>query len=341
MGDGSPNRLQDAGPRIGVAAPAARPRSGRRGPVNILVGIATILLVVGIFVTWANRLLFSPDAWSNTSTQLLQSPKVRAATANYIVDQIDAHVHIPRLLDSGLPSQLRGLAPSASDALRDAAVQGVELALKEPQVQAAWAEANRAAARALVTVVNGGSGGVDTRQGLVTLHLGATADRAASQLGLGRGLTSRLPANMADLTVFRSDQLLFVQDVGKAIRGLALLLTILVPFLYVLAIMLTPGRRRRTLMTIGFSWVLAGVAVLLLRVVIGSQVAGALTDNASLQVTIRDVFSIATTTVGHVAGVVIAVGGVLILAAWFAGPARAARFARQAIPPRANTSVRG
>ena len=341
MGDGSPNRLQGAGPRPGVTAPAARRRSGRRWPVNLLVGIATILLVVGIFVTWANRLLFSPSAWSNTSTQLLQNPRVRAATANYIVDQIDAHVHVSRLLDSGLPSQLRGLAPSASHVLRDAAVQGVELALQEPQVQAAWAEANRAAARALVTVVNGGSGGVDTRQGLVTLNLGATAERAAAHLGLGPELTSRLPANTANLTVFRSDQLLFVQDVGKAVRGLALVLTILVPLLYVLAIVLTPGRRRRTLMTIGLAWVLAGVAVLLLRVIIGSQLAGALTDDASLQVTIRDVFSIATTTVSHVAGVVIAGGGVLILAAWFAGPARAARLARQAIPRRANTSVRG
>ena len=58
--------------------------------------------------------------------------------------------------------------------------------------------------------------------------------------------------------------------------------------------------------------------------------------------TIRDVFSIATTTVSRVADVVIAGGGVLILAAgWFAGPARAARLAREAIPPRANTSARG
>ena len=40
--------------------------------VDVLIGVTTLLLVVGIFATWANRLLFSPDNWSKTSTQLLQ-----------------------------------------------------------------------------------------------------------------------------------------------------------------------------------------------------------------------------------------------------------------------------
>ena len=338
--DGSPTQVEDAAPLETVTLPIApavsKPAQKRRHrprPFDALIVFTTILLVVGIFATWANRLLFSPDNWSNTSTQLLQNPNVRGTTANYIVDQIYANVDVPRLIRSGLPTQFQALAAPISGALRDAAVQGVGLALTEPHVQTLWAQANRVAAQTFDAVVNGGRGVVGTKQGAVTLDLGSIVDNSASRLGLPSGLSSKLPANIASLTVFRSNQLLFVQDIGKAIKSLALFLTILVPVLYALAIVLTPGRRRRTLMTIGFAGVFAGGAVLLLRSILGSQIAGALTDDASLHATIRDVYAIATAILSDVAGAVIALGIVLILAAWFAGPARPARRAREAIAP--------
>lgn len=338
--DGFPTQLEDADPRDALAVPVPPPvakpaRTRRRGtaPFNALIVFTTILLVVGVFATWANRLLFSPDNWSNTSTQLLQNANVRATTANYIVNQIYAHVDVPHLIQSGLPTQFRGLAAPISGALRDAAVQGVGLALTEPHVQSLWAQANRVAAQTFDTVVNGGKGVVGTKQGAVTLDLGSIVDNSASRLGLPSGLSSKLPANIANLTVFKSNQLLFVQDIGKAIKSLALYLTILVPLLYALAIVLAPGRRRQTLMTIGFAAVFAGGAILLLRSILGAQVGGALTADASLQVTIGDVYSIATAILSDVAGAVIAGGIVLILAAWFAGPARLARLGREAIAP--------
>ena len=340
LDDGAPTQLDHAGLPEAVTAPIAPPVSEpprtqrvRSRPFNALIVFTTILLVVGIFATWANRLLFSPDNWSNTSTQLLQNPNVRATTANYIVNQIYANVDVPHLIQSGLPTQFQALAAPISGALRDAAVQGVGLALTEPHVQSLWAQANRVAAATFDAVVNGGKGVVGTKQGAVTLDLGAIVDNSATRLGLPSGLSAKLPANIASLTVFKSNQLLLVQDVGKAIKGLALFLTILVPVLYALAVVLTPGRRRRTLMTIGFAGVFAGAAILLLRSILGSQIGGALTPDASLQVTIGEVYSIATAILSDVAGAVIALGIVLILAAWFAGPARAARLGREAIAP--------
>ena len=332
--------MEDTSPQDAVTVPdsslgsvPARTRRERVRIVNVLIVFTTTLLVVAIFATWANRLLFSPDNWSNTSTQLLQNANVRATTANYVVTQIYAHVDVPGLIKKGLPSQFQGLAGPASGALRDAAVQGVGLLLTEPHIQSLWARANRVAAESFVAAVNGGRGAIGTRGGVVTLDLAAIADSAATQLGLPSGLTSKLPANIATLTVFKSDKLSLIQNVGKAIKGLALWLTILVPLLYALTIWLTPSPRRRTLMKIGFAGVLAGGAILLLRSIMGSQVAGAITDDASLQVTIRDVYSIATSILSDVAGAVIAGGIVLILAAWFAGPARAARVGRGAIAP--------
>ena len=67
-----------------------------------------------------------------------------------------------------------------------------------------------------------------------------------------------------------------MQDGGKALKGLALLLTIIVPLLYALAIALARGFRRRTLMTVGIAIVFAGVIVFVGRNIIVSQVTDSL-----------------------------------------------------------------
>jgi predicted phage tail protein len=135
------------------------------------------------------------------------------------------------------------------------------------------------------------------------------------------------------LTVLKSNQLKFIQNVGKAIKGLALVLTILVPILYVLAIALARGRRRRMLMNVGLSGILGGVLVLLARSLLVNKIPTALTNDDSLQLTIQAVVAINTAILSQIAGAVIAGGAVLVASGWFAGPAKVAIRARQAIAP--------
>ena len=339
--DGQSNGAQDGadGARPPASAteatvPAARRISrGRSWGPNVLISLTTVLLVVGMFAIWANRLLFNPDNWSNASTQLLQHPEVRSGTANYLVDQLYANVDVAGLLRSGLPTQLQALAAPAAGALRNGAVQGAELALARPRVQNLWARANRAADRAFIAIVHGGKGPVRVNQGAVTLNLGPILDDVASRLGLPSNLSAKLPANVANLTVFRSDQLRFVQNAGNAIQALALWLTILVPMLYALALALAGGVRRRTLMTIGFAGVFAGVVVLFGRSFLATQITNSLTTDAALRPAIRTTIGVATELLVEVAGAVIFIGVVVIAAALFAGPARAARTAREWIAP--------
>jgi Short C-terminal domain len=301
--------------------------------VDILIGVTTILLVVCVFATWANRLLFSPDNWSKTSTQLLQDANVRSSTANYLVDQLYANVDVAGLLKQNLPTQFQGLAGPAAGALRNAAVQGAELALSRPRVQQLWAQANRAADQTFIDVVNGRKGAIGINQGEVTLDLASILNNIASRLGLPSGVASNLPPSVANLVIFKSNQIKYVQNGGKAIKGLALWLTIIVPLLYILALFLAKGHRRRTLMTIGLAGILAGILVLLGRSILQGQIATGLTDDASLQVTIRHVYAISTAILKDVAGAVVFIGILLVAAAWFAGPARPAFVARQAIAP--------
>jgi hypothetical protein len=314
-------------------AEAAKPSRGRRILVDVMISVATILLVVGVFAVWANRLLFSPDNWSNTSSQLLANPTIRQTTSNYIVDQIYANVNVAALLRSGLPTQLDPLAAPAAGALRNAAVQVVDQALQRPRVQQLWEQANRAADQLFIHVVNGGKGAVAVNNGAVTLDLGSIVDNIAGRLGLPAGISAKLPPNIANLTVIQSDHLSFVQKVGKAIKGLALWLTILVPILYALAIVLARGRRRRALMTIGFAGVLAGVLVIVGRNILETQLTNAITSDASLRPTVAATLAINTAILGQVAGAVIVGGLVLVAAAWIGGPARPAVATRRAIAP--------
>jgi Short C-terminal domain len=346
--DGSQNPAGQTEPvqTVGAApasAEAAESVSGESSPwvssrarriwVRVLIGVTTLLLIVAMFSVWANRLLFSPDNWSNASTQLLQNPDIRSTTANYLVDQLYSNVDVAGILKSGLPTQFQGLAGPAAGALRNAAVSGTELALGRPRVQALWAQANRAADQSFIAIVNGGNGHVKVNQGAVTLNLGAILDNIASRLGISVSVSSKLPPNVANVTVFKSDQLKIVQNGGKAVKGLALWLTILCPVLYALAILLASGHRRRTLMTVGFAALFAGVLVLFGRRFLETQIPNSLTDDASLRPAIRATIAISTGLLKEVATAVIFVGVILVVAAWFAGPAGIARTGREAIAP--------
>ena len=128
----------------------------------------------------------------------------------------------------------------------------------------------------------------------MTLDLASILNNLASRLGLPSGIASKLPPSVANLVIFKSNQIKYVQNGGKAIKGLALWLTIIVPLLYLLALFLAKGHRRRTLMTIGFAGIFAGVLVILGRSILQGQIATGLTSDASLQVTIGHVYSIST-----------------------------------------------
>jgi hypothetical protein len=316
------------------AAPAA-PRVSRRrlALVDAVIALATVLTVVGMFAVWANRLLLNPDNWASTSTQLLSNPQIRSATANYLVDQLYANVDVAAVLRQHLPTQLQPLAGPAAGALQNVAVQGAELALSRPRIQNLWSTANRAADQAFVTIVNGGRGPVGVNQGAVTLDLGAITDQIASRLGLPSNISSKLPASIAHLTVLHSNQLQSVQDLGQAVKNLALWLTILSPLAYALAIFLAGAHRRRTLMSVGFAVILAGLVGIAGRQVIEHVVVSGLVQDASQRPAVDAAIGIGTQMLATIAGALILIGAVLAAAAWFAGPAGPAVAGRRALAP--------
>jgi hypothetical protein len=300
--------------------------------VHALVWGTTVLAVVAIFAVWANRQLLNPDNWADTSTKLLQNAEVREATSNYLVDQLYANVNVSQELSAKLPAQLQPLAGPIAGAIRNLANEAALRALANARVQEAWKTANRAADQTFVSIVEGGKGAVSTNGGEVSLNLASITAEITNRLGLPN-VSSKLPPNVAKLKILKSNQLKFVQDAGNALKSLALLLTIIVPLLYALAIFLARGRRRRTLMSVGAAIIFAGVLVLAGRALLESQVTDSLVKVEANKPAVKAVMSIATGMLSEIAGAFVIVGIPLIAAAWFAGPARVAVKARRAIAP--------
>ena len=339
--DAAPTEVQSAGAAGGAArsqATEARhgepspPTRGRVWLVRVLIWVTTVLAVLAIFAVWANRQLLNPDNWANTSAQLLQNAAVRDATSNYLVNQLYANVDVAGELKAKLPTQLQPLAGPIAGALRNVATTAAEKALAAPRVQDIWKQANKAADQTFVNIVNGGKGAVQVNGGEVSLNLAAIVADITDRLGLP-DISSKLPPSVANLKILKSNQIKLVQDVGNALKGLALLLTIMVPLLYALAIWLARGYRRRTLMNVGIAIVFAGVLVFLARTVIVSQVTDSLVKTDSVRPAANAVISIATSMLSEIAGAFVIVGVPLIAAAWFAGPARLAVRGRRAIAP--------
>ena len=328
-GDAAPGSSDSARPAPADGPPVTR---GRRILVQVLIWGTTLLAVLAIFAVWANRQMLNPDNWANTSTKLLQNEEVRDATSNYLVNQLYANVNVEQELKAKLPAQLAPLAGPLSGALHSLADEAAKRALASPRVQEVWKRANRAADQSFVTIVNGGKGAVAITGGQVTLNLALVVSDITNRLGLPN-VSSKLPASVAHLKILKSNQLKLVQDIGKTLKSLALLLTIIVPLLYALAIGLARGFRRRTLMTVGIAILAAGIVVFLARNILVTQVTDSLVKTESVKPAAHAVLTIATSMLSEIAGAFIIVGIPLIAAAWFAGPARLAVDARRRIAP--------
>jgi hypothetical protein len=332
----------DPAPR-GVKAPSsggapevasAAPNGGaHRIWVRVILVLATVLAILSICAIWANRQLMNPTNWSKTSTELLRKQTIRSAVSGYLIDELYANVDVPEQLQSGLPPRLAPLAGPLSGALHNLAEQGAERALELPRVQDGWRKANYAADQALVTIVKGGGSRVQINGGTVSLNLRQIVADLAQRLGLPEGVAEKLPASVADLKIITSSQLGLVRNLAKALHALALWLTIVTFLLYALAIFLARGHRRRTLMWVGSSLVVAGLFVLLARKIGQGQIVSAITSDASIEPAANDAYSVATSLLVQVSSASIIIGIPLILAALLAGPARWALSARRFLAP--------
>ena len=82
---------------------------------------------------------------------------------------------------------------------------------------------------------------VETEEGEVTLNLGGLVTNLADQVGIGGNTRRKTAPDAGQVTILRSDQLKTAQNIAVAIKGLAIVLSLLTFVAFGVAIYLSPA----------------------------------------------------------------------------------------------------
>jgi hypothetical protein len=301
--------------------------------VKGLVILGSVLAFLSVFAIWIERQALNTDDWVSTSDRLIQNPTIRAAVSSYLIDQLYENVNVEAELKDILPGETKQLAGPAAGGLRQVAGSGAEKVLETATAQMLWEDANRSAHEQLVSVLEDKGEAVSTSEGNVSLNLGSLLTNLANQVGIGQQLAEKLPPEAGQIQILRSDQLKTAQNIATAIKGLALVLSLLTFAAFAAAIYLSRGGRWVTVLFSGIGLIAAGFAVIVARHIAGGIVVDQLVVTESAKPAGEATWSIATSLMTSIATTVIVVGVLFSIAGWLASPTGSARTSRRAIAP--------
>ena len=307
--------------------------TGRRWLVRGILLVATLVTVAAIFAVWANRQVLDADNWAETSSELLEDPAIRPQLASFLVDQVYEQVDVAGEVRAALPPRLEPLAGPIANGARQFAERRTQRLLSRPRVQDAWETANRVTAEQFIAIAEGESRAVTLNGDAVVLNLRVVLTDIARRLGASGRLVGKIPPDAGRITVLQSEEVTTLQNAVSAVRGLSAVLPGIAVALFALAVFLSPGRRRRTLMLAGGGFVLAGVIVLVGRNLAGDYVVDALATTAGVVPAAEAAWQIATQMLRDVAQATVIMGIPVVVAAWLAGPMRPAVALRRAAAP--------
>jgi len=306
---------------------------GRRRTVKGLVALGSVLAFLSVFAIWVERQALNTGDWVSTSGKLLQNSTVRSAVGDYLVEQLYENVDVEQELKGILPGETKQFAGPLSGGLRQVAGSGAEQLLQSSTAQGLWEDANRASHEQLVAVLEEKNGTLSTENGTVTLNLGSLVTNLANQVGIGEKLAEKLPPDAGQIEILKSDQLKTAQNIAVAVKGLALLLSILTFAAFGAAIYLARDQRWVTVLFSGIGLIAAGFAVIVARHVAGGIVVGQLVANDSVKPAAEATWTIATSLMTSIATTVIVVGVLFAAAGWLGSPTGSARAGRRALAP--------
>ncbi|HEY5332377.1 MAG TPA: SHOCT domain-containing protein [Solirubrobacterales bacterium] len=305
----------------------------RRRTVKGLIVLGALFAFLSVFAIWVERQALDTNEWVHTSGRLIQNSTIRTALGEYLVEQLYENVDVEKKVEEVLPSVAKEVAGPVASGIRQFAGTGAEKVLETGTAQSLWETANRTAHEQLIAVLENKKESVSTANGEVTLNVGSLLTNLAGQVGLGKNLAEQLPPEAGQITILKSEQLKTAQDIVVAIKGLALLLSILTFLVFGLAIYLTQGGRWVTVLFSGVGLIVAGLLVLVLRHVAGGIVVDQLVKQENVKPAAEAAWSIGTSLMISIATTIIIVGVFFAAAGWLSSPSGSARGTRRVFAP--------
>jgi hypothetical protein len=241
----------------------------------VLAFLAALGLTLSVIGVWAGRTTLDTDRWVETVTPLSQDPAVRAAVSTYSTDQIFSTLNVEQRVKDALPPKAAFLSSPLTDQVHGFVQGAVTKALASPQFAELWPAINRVAHQQIMAILDNNGKVVQTSGNTVTLNLLPVVNNVLSSLqqqvptlfgksvnlptitngqipaGLQTKIESALgvtlPASFAAIPIYQGDQLSAAQTAVVQIKRGLTLLVIGTVLALLLAVWVSPKRRRTTL----------------------------------------------------------------------------------------------
>jgi len=299
-----------------------------------LIILAGLLALVSSLTVWSREQLLNTDKFTSSSAKLLANPQIRATLSTRLVDALSQRVDVQSQLEARLPPRAKGAAPAIAAAIENSTAQVINAFLGTAQAQELWERVNRRAHGALVNVLEGKDAGpISTANGNVVLDLQPMLEEIANRLGVGAKLKERAPPGSGQIVLLKSDQLSAAQTGVKILKALSSWLAFIVVALLAFAIYLAHPRRRVMLEVAGFTLLVVGVLLLIIRRFVGNAIVDSLVKVESSKPAVHAIWAIETDLLRDLALALVLYGVVALLAGFVAGPSRIAVWLRRWLAP--------
>lgn len=316
-----------------ATSPAERPYGrGRRIIVALLLIVACVLAPLSVLAVWTRTTLLDSDEYVSTVAPLAKNEAIIDAAAANITAALVSETDVEAKVKEALPPRAEFIAPAVASSLETVVNDLAVRVLSSDRFQAVWERANRRAHDQVVDVLTGNGGRtITTTNGEVAVNLGPVVERVRTRLdSLGIDVFSAADAERVSprFVVFQSDDLESAQSLTDLLQKGAVVLPIVTLLLFAAAIA-SSRNRRKTVLHAGLG-LAAGMLVILSAFNVGRTfyLDAVKTANRDAAAAVYDQvlsFLRLSARTGFAVGIIIAIG------AWLAGPARAARRLRSMV----------
>jgi hypothetical protein len=323
---------------------ARRRHMSWRTPVSlVLIIIGCILAPVAVIGVWAGNEVSNTGRYVATVEPLIHDPAIQNVLADRITTQITSRLNITGTINQaaaqlntrGLPkisSLLTQFSPQITSSVTGFIHSTVHSVVSSPAAATAWVQVNTVAHQAVVKVLSGqGNGAISTSNGQIVLNLGPFIAVAKQDLvAKGFSLASSIPPVSPTFALFQAKDLGKAQSLYRLVTTLKIVLPILALVLIGAGVYVARGRRR-ALVGAGL-----GLAASMLILGIGLAIARAIYLSSVPSSTLpSDAAGAAYDALVHFLRqglrIVLVVGLVVAIAAFFTGPSHTAIQTRSGI----------
>ncbi|HET7012680.1 MAG TPA: hypothetical protein VFI65_02145 [Streptosporangiaceae bacterium] len=329
---------ETAGPPPG--GPARR-RLGWRGPVtSLLIILGCVLAPISVIGVWTANQVGNTDRYVANVSPLITQPAIRGALTDRISTAVSKQIDVQRLtkqvatqLDhqgltrlGGLLSNFSGSIASGVDGFIHSTVAKI---VASPAAQRLWVQGNRLVHQQLVLALEGKNSSVTVSDGKVVIGLAPLINQVKHDLA-ARGLTivSKIPPINPTFPLFSAKYLVKAQSLYRLLNTLKWALPI-IALLCLAAGVYIARRHRRALIGAGLglaaSMVVLGIALGIIRTVYLNKLPVAVNAEAAAAA-----FDTLVRFIRQGLRVLLAVGLVVAIAAFFTGPSITAVRTREA-----------